>query len=74
MAILPEELESDQTKLSATASRLAKQQELLVAYENGHIEVGNMRFDYPAALTSGMKVKFAELRNEIVELENAITG
>ena len=72
MTILSDELESDQTKLAAAGARLKKQQELLDAYERGHITIGEVTFLHSNNLIQKMKEAFAELRQEIIELENGI--
>lgn len=74
MAITPEETESNTAKLGAVKMRLGRQQEILSAYESGNITIGSIIFNYPPALVGLMKTAFAELRTEIIELENAITG
>ena len=74
MTILSDELESDQTKLAAAGARLKKQQELLDAYERGHITIGEVTFLHSNNLIQKMKEAFAELRQEIIELENGIAS
>ncbi len=72
--ITPEELETNQTKLEAIRTRVEKQKDISNFYENGHIEVGGTVFAFPVGFTNTIKAAFIELRGEVIELENAITG